>query len=130
MNLEAILGAAQGWAQGRMLDTCTVTRVTGKTQNPTTKLYTPTTVTVYSGPCEVKQEARSVESSTGPGQVETVQRAMLKLPVSGSEGVRDGDDVLIDTSVSPGLAGLRAKVRGGHYQSAASARRIPIEVLT
>jgi hypothetical protein len=128
--IEGILAAAQGWAEQKMLDTCTITRVTGKTFNETTKLYVPTTITVYSGPCELKQEARAVETASGPGQVEQIQRGILKLPIAESSAVQPGDDVLMVTSLNPGLVGLRAKVRGGHYQSAASARRLPIEVVS
>lgn len=127
--IEGILAAAQSWAEQKMLDTCTITRVTGKTFNPTTKLYTPTTTTIYSGKCELKQEQRSIDTATGPGQVEGIQRAVLKLPVSAS-GVQEEDDVLINTSLNPAVVGLRGKVRGGHYQSSASARRLPIEVIT
>lgn len=129
VNIQGVLAKANAWAESKMLDTCTITRVTGRTFNETTKLYTPTIVTVYTGKCELKQEQRSLDTASGPGQVEEVQQAILKLPVAAS-GVQEGDSVVMNTSLNPGIVGLKATVKGGHYQSAASARRLPVEVIS
>lgn len=112
-----------------MLDTCTVTRVTGKTFDPETRLNVPTVTTIYSGKCEMKMPGTDAETARGPGQVEDIQKGVLKLPATGAVAVREGDQVLIDTSLNPAMVGLKATIRGGHYQSAATARRLAVEVI-
>jgi hypothetical protein len=113
-----------------MTDTCVIVRATTSGDPDPATGKTPVVSTpVYSGPCEyvaANTEARSV----GSGGRDLVQQgATLKLPVDapGSAAVRAGDQATVtlsshDTTAPP----VVVRVSGGHHQSLAVARRIPV----
>ncbi len=85
---------------------------------------------VYSGPCEyvaANTQARSVSSG---GRDLVQQGAVLKLPVTapGSANVRAGDVAIVTLSSHDATTtALTVRVSGGHHQTVAVARRIPVE---
>lgn len=115
-----------------MTDTCTITRPTTNSADPDpTTGKTPVVSTpVYSGPCEfvaANTEARNVESG---GRDLVQQGAVLKLPVAaaGSAAVRAGDIAIVTlSSHNPTSPPVTVRVGGGHHQTLAVARRIPVE---
>jgi hypothetical protein len=117
-----------------MTDTCTIVRPTKSGDPDPTTGKTPTaSVPVYSGPCEyvaANTEARAV----GSGGRDLVQQgAVLKLPVAaaGSATVRAGDVATVTlVSHDPTSPPLTVRVSGGHHQTVAVSRRIPVEEVT
>lgn len=116
-----------------MTDTCTIvrqTKVASADPDPTTGKTPTVSVPVYAGPCEyvaANTEARAV----GSGGRDLVQQgAVLKLPVdaAGSATVRAGDIATVTLSshdlTSPPVL---VRVSGGHHQTVAVSRRIPVE---
>ncbi len=115
-----------------MTDSCTVRRVATSTADPdpTTGEMPVASTVVYTGSCEyvaANTEARTVESG---GRDLVQQGAVLKLPVAaaGSAAVRAGDVATVtlsshDATTPPVIV----RVRGGHHQTLAVSRRIPVE---
>ena len=113
-------------AESRMVDSCTVSSVE-RTWNEATASYTDSLTTIYSGMCEVKSENVEATNADSQGRFVTVVRRTLKLPVVGSEGVREGHRVRIDVCVNdPGLVGNTYVVGAFTGGSFLTARRLPI----
>lgn len=115
-----------------MIDTCTITRITGSTLDTTTGVVTPTTTTVYSGPCRLQANQGMARNATPtPDDPVLMRYRELQLPVTTSTGVRQGDRVHIDTCVNdPDMAGTEHIVHDQHGKSEATARRLGIEEVT
>jgi len=123
-------------AEARMTDTCEITRETGSTVDPATGLNTPTTVTVYSGKCRLKFTTARVFKVEAAGQVLGEEKPELSLPI-GAAGAGDvrAKDVVTITAVDPvtgdpALVGTRLVVDGPHSQTAATAHRFPVLVVS
>lgn len=115
-----------------MTDTCTIRAQTSSGDpDPATGKADAATTTIYNGRCEfvaANTQARSVDSA-GRGLVQ--QGAVLKLPVDapGSALVHAGHIATITlSSHDPTSLPITARVSGGHQQTLAVARRIPVEV--
>ncbi|MGO4583637.1 DUF6093 family protein [Arthrobacter sp. 2RAF6] len=146
----ALTLAGRKWHESMMDDTCTITRasangavIPSNGQPPidglepasglldeTTGLYPVNPVTIYAGPCRVVVQPRPPKDTNAIGQVEAVTNARLDLPVVASANVRDGDVVVFNTSVDPGLVGARYRLRGLAGQTHGTARRFFVEAYT
>jgi hypothetical protein len=134
MVSSTYLAIARRREEAGMTDSCTITRATTSGDpDPTTGTTPVASTPIYSGPCEyvaANTEARTV--GTG-GRDLVEQGAVLKLPVeaAGSAAVRPGDHAVVtlnshDTTSDPVLV----RVDGGHHQTVAVSRRLPVtEVL-
>lgn len=136
MALGDVIGAAlpgmRAEAESMMLDACTVTRTTAPGWNDTTGEETPgTTTTVYDGPCRVRM-ARGGGTPADSGEAQwTLNGATVSLPVATSGDVRTGDTVtLTASSFDPAAVGLVAQVKGLHWQTYSTARRLECETAT
>lgn len=113
-----------------MLDTCTVTRAgTGPgTWDDTTGTNTPpAATTVYTGRCKVQTRDVQVGEHDVAGRVAFVVEWSVHLPIVGSEGVKQGDTVHIDTAaLDSALVGRTFTVDGPHLGTAKTARRLPV----
>jgi hypothetical protein len=109
------------FADAGMVDTCTVTRVSGGTTDPESGERTETTTTVYSGRCRVRQ-ASSTGSRHDVGEASIVEvGSQLQLPMA-AEDIRTEDRAQIATSqLDPDLPGrvfvIGAPVAGTHLTS-------------
>ena len=114
-----------------MTSTCVIRRVSGQVLSEVTGEYTPTTTTVYDGPCELRFDSSVLSPVDGQSQLLVQQQPLVKLPVEGSAGVTV-DDVgeLTGHPLDPGMVGLVFRVAGLHSKSRATARRLPVEVLS
>lgn len=115
-----------------MVDTCVITRVTGDSMNPTTKVVTKVTSTIYSGPCRVQELlAFARDSSPTPVDPALMRYRTLQLPVESSENIRRADLVTITACVhDPDLVGKAMFVRDLSGKTEATSRRIGIEEVT
>ncbi|PYY32358.1 DUF6093 family protein [Curtobacterium sp. MCBD17_030] len=119
-------------AESKMVDTCIIESiVTGGDPDPATGLPTVVRTVVYSGPCEFKAADTQARSVASGGRQLVQQGAALKIPIDapGSVLVRAGHEATITLRAhDPNAAPIVAAVSGGHNQTYATARRIPVEV--
>lgn len=128
--LAAVLVRAQAAAQALMVDTCTISRTAGETTDPDTGQITPTTTTVYSGPCKVQQMAAIARPEVIAEAAVFVSRYDLHLPMS-VIGVASDDLVTITASVhDPDLVGRTWHIRELAHKTWASARRMSMIEVT
>jgi hypothetical protein len=115
-------------AEALMTSTCTVDVVSGETVNENGEVV-PVTENVYSGKCRLRwPTATSAEVNSG-GQIMTVQTPELMLPVEASAGVEVGQVATITANpLDPESVGLRLRIRGLHFQTHSTARRLQVEV--
>lgn len=127
--IRGVLRMGRRMAEGKMRDTCRITRAGEKVWDEASMTYKPAAPqTVYEGKCGLLNPYRAPTTASTPGQVQTVQLARLSLPVEESLGVKEGDKVEYLTSESdPDLPGTHFTVAGGAHQSDATARRLPVE---
>jgi hypothetical protein len=117
-------------AEALMVDTCTVTRQTGKVYNQTTKGYDPTYATQYSGKCKVQTSVLVIRDESAGDTEHGVEQWEVHLPVVGSETVQRGDLVTVTAATyDTALAGRLFAVTGPHVASMKSARRLPVEAV-
>lgn len=120
-------------AESLMVDTCTITRVTGETTNEDTGVVTPTTSTVYTGKCRVQQSQLGADSTpSDPGEAEVRLVAFeVQLPMTVT-GVRVSDRVTVTASVhDEDLVDRVFTVLGVAHKTHATARRLQCqEVVT
>ena len=117
-----------------MLDSCVIARPASGTPSPAdfneaTGTYNPPTSTqVYAGRCQVQLvDVLPQVAVSGEADVFS-QRAIVKLPVDGSAGVRIGDVVTMTAAtLDADLLGRSYVVRGLHHKTFATARRLQCE---
>lgn len=132
MSRASVLARGRAAAEKGMVDACTITRVTGDSMNPTTKVVTKTTSTIYNGRCRVQEMlAFARDASPTPVDPALMRYRTLQLPVESSEDVRRGDLVTITGCVNdPDLVGRSMFVRDLSGKSEATVRRIGVEEVT
>lgn len=132
MSRTSVLAMGRAAAAVGMTDTCTITRVTGTSTDPATGVVTPTVATIYSGPCRFQELlAFSRDAMPTPDDPQVMRSRVLQLPVATSAGVRQGDDVMVDTCVNdPDLVGTAMVVRDESGKSEATVRRLGVEEAT
>lgn len=132
MSRASVLARGRLMAEAGMIDTCTITRVTGSTLDTTTGVVTPTTMTVYSGPCRLQANQGMARNATPtPDDPVLMRYRELQLPVLTSTGVRQGDRVHVDTCVNdPDAVDTDHIVHDQFSKSEATARRLGIEEAT
>lgn len=123
-------------AEGRMHSTCHVQRAEGEpVKGDDGELHTPL-VTIYEGRCRLRSDSTVTSDIDAAGQLLTGQASILSLPVAGSVDVRVGDVVTFvaspdsDDDLDPALIGKRMQVTGIHLDTDATARRLPVRLVT
>ena len=122
-------------AEALMVDACIVTdpaTATAPSWNDETGQWeTPDAAPLYAGRCQV-QVPNVAEQSADAGERDwTVQAAIVKLPVTGSEDVEPGHTVTMTAAtLDASLAGRRFTVRADHAKTFATARRLRCEEVT
>lgn len=115
-----------------MVDTCTITRVTGEPGpvDPDTGERTPApTTTVYTGKCRVQTYEAHESTPDSGAHVYTVQRYAVHVP-SGTDA-RVDDTVTVTASVlDPNLVGRSYHVVALLHKSLATAHRMAVDEIT
>ena len=125
------LSMGRGVAESLMTDTVRIFRRTlgsiGEDGNPTV-----TDTDVWEGPCRlVLRAGSSVRDVDAQSQLLAVQSPRLDVPIAGTGGVKNGDLFEITASdTDSSLVGLSGVVAGMFPQSYATARRLPVEVVS
>lgn len=131
MSRESVLARGRAAAERGMVDACSITRVTGRT-TADDGTVTPTTEAVYTGRCRIQQSA----ATTAPepdrvGQALVFQLPFqLQLPMTGTDDIRNGDQVVVTDSVDGDLVDRRFWVKGVAHKTHATARRLGLEEVT
>jgi hypothetical protein len=128
MSATTIILRAQTAAAALMVDTVTITRLTG---NPTdgNGNTTPTYATIYTGKCKIQQR-QAVARPENVGQAEVyISRLEMHLPVSVT-GVASDDIATITASRDPDLVSRKFHVRELAHKTFDSARRYQIIEVT
>jgi hypothetical protein len=128
MSAQSATLAGRAAAERLMVDTCTVTRVTGGSGDPETGIYTPTRATVYTGKCRVQQAPIARAGSRSEvGEASVVQVGyILQLPTSVT-GVEVEDIATVTASaLDSGLVGRSFRVAGQAAKTHATMRRLEI----
>lgn len=128
MSAESATLAGRVAAERLMVDTCTITRVTGGTSDPETGVRTETTTVIYSGKCRFQQRPIARPGSrhdVGEASVVEVDYS-LQLPMAAT-GVKVEDRVVADTSVlDPDLPGRSFQVASQGSKTHATMRRVEL----
>jgi hypothetical protein len=124
--------AARRRAELRLTDTCTISReVKAPRPNPATGKHDVELVKVYAGICEFVAANTAVREVTSQGRVVTEQGAVLKIPVDAPGSAEVAGGMIAEVrlgSHDAASAPLRVRVTGGHRQTFAVSRRLPVEV--
>jgi hypothetical protein len=131
MSVGSVLARGRTAALQLMLDTITVSRVTGRAYNETTLEYEPTTITLYAGPADVKPlDVGDREVQAGEREV-ALRTFDVRLPfgtaAAGAEDFARGDLVTVDSSDDESLAGRVLTVTGIQHGSRRTVRHIDAE---
>lgn len=131
MSRDSVILAGRSFTEALMTSACIIRRAGEKVLSETTGEYETTYSTVFEGPCKIKFGGTQATEVDAQSQLLTEQDATLSLPIDGSEDVTVDD--VAEITVNPldaGLVGKKVRVTGIHTQTAATARRFPVEVVT
>lgn len=116
-----------------MLDTCTVTRITGEPGaiDPETGLRAPApTSPVYTGKCKIQTYEPHESAKESGDHVFTEQRYHLHLPI-GVGPIKVNDEAQILTAAADqNLVGKKYRIAGLHTKSLATAQRLLVDEIT
>jgi len=123
-------------AEARMRSACRVQRPSGEpVLGDDGEFHTPMT-TIYEGPCRLRMVSAVTSDIEAAAQLFVGQSAVLSLPVltSGDVRVNDLATFLPSTNPSddldPAIVGQVVRVTGRHYDTDATARRLPVEMIS
>jgi len=118
-------------AENLMESTCAVRRVTGSTRDPDSAQNVPTYLDVWSGPCRLRFPFVRPQQVDAAGELLNQQRGILSVPVDGTSGIQTNDIVTITAApLDDGMVGVRLRVMGPFFETHATARRLPVQVVT
>jgi hypothetical protein len=131
VNPAAALARGRAAAQALMVDTCTITRVTGTTTDKDTGVVTETVTEVYTGRCRVQQGTTGQGNRLDPGETSVVLlRLEAQLPMS-VVGLAEGDVLTVTASPHDGdLVGRRFRIHDLAHKTHATARRVLVTEVT
>lgn len=131
MSRASVLAMGRRRAEEGMVDTCTITRVTGTTTHPDLGSVVETTTQVYTGRCEVQEPTGGGARAVDAAEAYTLMVGfVLKIPAT-ETGIEVGDKVVIGSSLNcPDLVGRTFRVHGLHHKSHATAQRLGVEEAT
>jgi hypothetical protein len=93
-------------------------------------------VTVYEGKCRLRMVSAVTSNLEAASQLFVGQSATLSFPVATSGGIQVNDLATFVASddaqddLDPALIGKSVRIAGQHYDTAATARRLPIELVS
>lgn len=128
MSLTQVLASGRAAAEALMVDTCTVTRVTGQALDEDTGAYVDTTSTIYSGKCRVQVRNAATAALPLAGEREVVAFMLeLQIPMSAA-ALAVGDKVTITASThDTNLVNRVFRVRELFHKTHATARRTLVQ---
>lgn len=136
-DLDAILTRGRLLARGRMRARVEVRRPGEKVRDPETGTLEPSWTVIYPAAlAEIRFSDNQPRTGDAFGQRFSEQTPFVALPIDG-EGAGEAaqirmDDVgtVIDDPDNPGNIGVQFRIAGLHVKSLATARRLPVEVVS
>lgn len=127
MSRALVLARGRLAAEVGMVDTCTIQRRTGQTEDEFSGVVTDTYVQVYAGRCRLQQPgSQAQQQDVGEASI-LLYRVELQLPISAT-GLQTGDLVTITASAHDAdLVGKVFYVRELPRKSEATARRVQVQ---
>lgn len=131
MSAEVALLRGRRLAESLMVDTCTIRRRSGQTQDPDTGVVTPTYTILYSGQkCRVQSRGYWGQR-TDVGQNDLILLQLeVQLPIAVT-GLRVHDEITVTASVhDPDLVNRRFVLKDEMHKSHATSRRVMCTEIT
>lgn len=139
-DIEAELPFLRSEAESMMRSRCIIRRNGEKVFSEETGDYETTVTTLYTGSrdgveiggiCKIRFGGAQANEVDGQSQDLTEQVAVLSLPIAGSSGLTVGDVAeIVSSPFDPDLVGKLFRILGHHTQTYATARRLPVEVVS
>lgn len=118
-------------AEALMESTCEVKRKTGVALDPDSGVDEPVFTDVWSGPCRFRFPFVRPSDQDVASQVLSTQRGIVSVPIDGTDVIRTGDVVFITVSpLDAAMVGAQFRVKGPFFETHATARRLPVEVVS
>lgn len=132
MSRASVLAAGRRAAEAGMVDACVIRRITSTVTDPDTAQVTPEYEQLYTGRCRVQVVAQMAATGRAVGDQDIAQLwATVQLPVAGTEGLRERDQVLITASAHDSdLVGRVLTIHETHHKTEATARRVGVRERT
>lgn len=117
-----------------MHSTCRVQRASGQPVKGEDGELHPQYTTIYEGRCRLRTVSSVTSDIEAADQLLVGQASVLSFPVELSAGIRVNDVATLlasddpDDDLDPGLIGRRARIAGLHFDTDATARRLPVEM--
>jgi hypothetical protein len=112
-----------------MTDSCSITRITGYTLNPSTGVNTPTTTTQYTGVCRVRAARAATAQDSAAGETVVPQVPVVVSVPTTVTNVNEGDRVTVTASNDPDLVNKVLLVKAVQSSTHITARRLLCEEL-
>lgn len=130
MSATTVTQRGRLFALARMLDTCTVTRLTGSSTDPETGVVTPTTSTVYTGRCRIRQ-AIVMDRPLSSGEAQRyIQHSILSIPTTAALLLSDDTVTITASALTPILVGRTWHVRATSGDTNSTASRYELVEIT
>ena len=131
MIASGALAFGRALAESLMSDTVRVYRVeTTSDFDPVTGEPVVVETDVYTGAGRLVLRSSVVRDVDAAMRLIGLQGPTLSVPVAGTEGIRGDDRFEVTASATDdALVGVSGVVKGGHPQTFATARRLPVEVV-
>jgi hypothetical protein len=113
-----------------MLDTCTVTRLTGSSTDPETGIVTPTTSAIYTGRCRIRQAVVMDRPLTSGEAQRYIQHSILSVPTTAALLLTDDLVTVTASALTPVLVGRLWHVRALSGDTNSSASRYELAEVT
>ncbi len=123
-------------AEDRMRSSCRVQRASGQPAVGTDGEVHAPTITVYEGPCRLRTVSTVTSDIEAADQLLVGQASILSLPVATSGDIRRGDTVTFipsndpDDDLDQALFAHTMMIAGLHFDTDATARRLPLRLVT
>jgi hypothetical protein len=131
VSRRATIARGRRFAEAQMTEQCRIVRAAGTpVRGADGELHTPTTL-IWEGPCRLRTVSTVTSDVEAAAQLLVTQSAVLFLPVEGTGAIRVNDvATFTEASMDPALAQVKVRIAGLHFDSDATARRLPVEMVS
>ncbi|WIE56236.1 DUF6093 family protein [Curtobacterium sp. MCBD17_003] len=118
-------------AEQLMGSTCRVQRPSGKPVRGASGDLEQPMETVWEGKCRLRFVSGVTSGVDAAAQLLVKQMAVLSVPIDGTGDLRVNDLVAITASdLDAALVGKQLRITGVHFETQATARRLPVELIS
>lgn len=129
MSVASALAAGRRAQERLFVDTCTITRVTGRALNGS-NVYVDTLATIYTGRCRLKKSTTQPTGAVVGEQSVTVRLYDLDLPWDAPTAVHVNDVATVTASDDAWVIGVPLTVLDAGLSGSTTKRRLTVEART